>query len=329
MRIGMNPQKAEKKVELVTNHRVVVVVFIPEMSGFYKNSFEVFKLCINSLTTSTNKKIAITVVNNGSCNEVVNFLDMCLKNGDVDTVIHHSKNIGKIDAMIGAARGAREQLITLTDSDILFKSGWQYNVENIFKTFKNVGIVSPIPVRQSKFYATSTTLLKILFKNIKLSKKAIPENFDDHNKYMQSINWDLETDKNALWSVLEYNNCKAILGAGHQVLTLNRDILFKTVPTNPSLTLVGNSSEYNYVDIPVDKSSGLRLSTYNNYAYHMGNTPEEWMYEVVSDNKLQDFNDQPELNFKNSDDLFNSQLAFKWYRFKSRIIKKLFKIFYK
>jgi hypothetical protein len=36
----------------------------------------------------------------------------------------------RIDAQIGAARGVREKLITLTDSDILFVKGWQEKVED-------------------------------------------------------------------------------------------------------------------------------------------------------------------------------------------------------
>ena len=43
MRVGWNPQKLEKHVVLETFHRVILVVFIPNEEGFYKDSFNVFK----------------------------------------------------------------------------------------------------------------------------------------------------------------------------------------------------------------------------------------------------------------------------------------------
>jgi hypothetical protein len=326
MRIGINPQKLEKKIELTTYHRIIVVVFIPELKGFYEKSFEVFKLCINSLISSVHNKTAITIVNNGSCSEVSSFLNEYLRLNKIDTLIHHSINIGKIDAMIGAARGVREKLITLSDSDILFKGEWQKNVEDVFTKFNNVGSVSPIPVRQTEYYGTSSTLKQILLKKIKFNRVAIPENFDDYNKYLQSINWNLEVDPLVKWPVISNNGFKAVLGSGHQVLTIDRDILFTTVPTFASLTLVGGSSEYDYVDIPIDRANKLRLSTYNNYAYHMGNTPEKWMEDIVFENK----------NSRSTSDLFlsdiektryffNKTISYKFYRFKSRLIKKMFK----
>ena len=326
MRIGINPQKLEKKIELTTYHRIIVVVFIPELKGFYEKSFEVFKLCINSLISSVHNKTAITIVNNGSCSEVSSFLNEYLRLNKIDTLIHHSINIGKIDAMIGAARGVREKLITLSDSDILFKGEWQKNVEDVFTKFNNVGSVSPIPVRQTEYYGTSSTLKQILLKKIKFNRVAIPENFDDYNKYLQSINWNLEVDPLVKWPVISNNGFKAVLGSGHQVLTIDRDILFTTVPTFASLTLVGGSSEYDYVDIPIDRANKLRLSTYNNYAYHMGNTPEKWMEDIVFENKnSRSTSDLFLSDIKKTRYFFNKTISYKFYRFKSRLIKKMFK----
>jgi hypothetical protein len=142
MRVGMNPQKQDKKVKLDTSHCVISVVYIPEMTGYYANVLEVFKLSLESIIATKNKQCTITVVNNASCREVVDYLETMFASGKIDCVIHHKTNIGKMDALIGAARGTREPLITLTDVDILFKKGWQENVEAIHQKLKNVGSVS-------------------------------------------------------------------------------------------------------------------------------------------------------------------------------------------
>lgn len=329
MRVGSNPQKQERKITLTTHHRVVIVVYIPNDEGFYKDSFEVFKMCLNSLVSTINSNAALTIVNNGSHKKVADLLNGYLEEKKIDTLISHNTNIGKIDALIGAARGAREKYITLTDSDILFVKGWQEKVEEVFYKFPNVGSVSPIPVRTGLYAGTSSVLKQILYGKIKFKLIPIPENFINYNRFLESINWDLEKQEDNNWPVVEKNGIKAIIGSAHQVLTIDRDILFKTTPSNPSLTLVGNLSEHNYVDVPIDKAGKLRLSTYNNYAFHMGNKLESWMIDIQDNNKMEIFNNAKEVKIvSSSTDLFNSKMKNKWYGLKKMVLKKMFALFY-
>jgi hypothetical protein len=327
MRIGMNPQKVERKITLTTHHRIVVVVYIPNEEGFYKNSFGVFKACIDSLISSVNDAAALTIVNNGCHEKVSCLLNSYLLEKKIDTLITHTSNIGKIDALIGAARGAREKYITISDADILFVKGWQENVEDIFLTFPNVGSVSPIPVRNAMFYATSEVMRQILLRRIKFSLSPIPENSASYNRYLESINWPGNTTPETKWPVVESKGLKAVIGSGHQVLTIDRDLLFSTVPTNPSLVLVGSNSEFLYVDTPIDKAGKLRLSTYNNFAFHMGNTLEPWMEDVLASNAKM-LSQKAKKVAVSQNDLFNSTVDKKRYQLKKRIVKSLFGFFY-
>ena len=202
MRIGMNPQKREKKIELQFKHRLIILVYVPEKEGYYKNIFEVFKLCLESAIATINDKCAITVVNNGSCKEVVDYINIKYQNKEIDALIHHNLNIGKMDAIIGAARGSREPIITLSDVDVLFKFGWQQEVEKNFKAFKNLGSISPMSVKSTFRESNVSTLEKIIFKKLKFSLEPIPENTEDYNLYLKSLNWDMICDKNSLWPVV-------------------------------------------------------------------------------------------------------------------------------
>ena len=329
MRQGWNPEKGAKKLDLATHHRVIVVVFIPNDKGFYQKSFEVFKTCLDSLATTINSDSVITVVNNGSFDKVTDFLAAYLKTGKIDTVIHHKNNIGKIDALIGAARGVREQLITFSDADILFLKGWQENVEEVFCNFKNTGSVSPIPSRLGLFAWTSSVLANVLTHKIKFKYEQIPENFEPFNRYLESINWGLENNPNNLWPVVLSKKSKAIVGSGHQVLTVLREIVLNYAPKKPSLTLVGGDSELKYVDKPIDVARKMRLSTYNNYAYHMGNEIEPWMNEAY----LKSFETFKKIQIdKNTIALISpkQQTFFKYkiYAIRKLIVKKLFKILF-
>lgn len=332
MRTGLNPQKSHSKIKLDSNHRVIIVVFIPKPEGYYEKVLDVFKLCLNSLITANSNSYKITVVNNGSCKELEELLKS-YSSREIDCIIHHSTNIGKIDALIGAARGSREDYITLTDTDILFLDKWDKEVLEIFKTFKNVGSVSPIPFRHGLFYGTSSVLGRILFHGLKFRFTGIRENFEDHNRYLSSINWNQEKDLNNKWPVIEKSKVRAIIGSGHQVLTLKREILFDTVPVEPSLTLVGGDSEYRYVDEPIDKSGRMRLSTFRNKAFHMGNEVEPWMLKKLAESKegggletKENFYNEPG---ENSHRKYSSKLKQKVYGFRKAIFKKLFRLFYR
>jgi hypothetical protein len=328
MRVGMNPQKEERKLTMASHDRIVVVVYIPNEEGFYTKSLSVFKACLDSIIATVNLYGAITVVNNGSFYKVSNLLELYLKEQKIDTLISHSTNIGKIDAQIGAARGAREKYITLTDADILFVSGWQEQVEQVFAAFDNVGSVSPIPIRTGLYAGTSSVLKQILLRKVKFKFCSIPENILNYNRFLESINWNLENDENKKWPVLENKGVKAIIGSAHQVLTINRDILFLTAPSSPSLTLVGGNSEHNYVDVPIDKAGKLRLATFNNYAFHIGNTLEDWMISIGKNNYSSEIIKQEELGGSISNDLLNSKLGNKLYNLRKMIVKKVFSCIY-
>ena len=126
------------------------------------------------------------------------------------------------------------------------------------------------------------------------------------------------------WPVIEQEGLKAIVGSSHQVLTINRDILFTTTPSHPSLMLLGGESEHNYVDMPIDKSGKLRLSTYNNYAFHIGNVIESWMLDVHHNN----LSTPPVLHLEQTveilPNLFHTEPNDKLYKFYKKILKKIF-----
>ena len=320
----MNPQKQSKKIHLKCQHRLIIVVFIPSLEGYYKDVLEVFKLCLDSAITTTNSDCAITVVNNASCKEVSQYLDSKLEEKSIDTIIHHIENIGKIDALIGAARASREPIITISDVDILFKQGWQEETEKIFFGIKNVASVGPIPCRNMQNYETSSTLNEVLIGKVKFNYESIPENHIAHNKFLESFHWKLETDENVKWPVIKSNGIKAIIGSGHQILSMRRELFFTTVPQEPSLTLVGNNSEFLYCDQPINYSGGMRLSTYNNYAYHMGNTVEEWMRDVQNENIKTLESNTKELVISKLPEFNPKMPNVAWYKLKKRIVHRLF-----
>lgn len=323
MRDGLNPQKRNARVKSTYNHRVVMVVYIPQLEGYYAEMFEIFKLSIESLIKTLPKTSAITVVDNSSCKRVKEYQIELHKDGKIESLILLADNIGKIDAQIGAARMSREPLITLTDCDILFDANWVQDTFEIFNAIPETGSVAPYPSRRSLTYGTFSVQKAILKRKYKLEFEIITENFEHYNKFLESINWKKETNRNGLWPILKAKNLKPIVGSDHQVLTLRRDILFSTVPFEPSYTKVGNHSEENYVDLPIDFSRCFRLALNKYRAFHMGNTPEEWMYDKL--NALSDCSDSLTLKLAQKIQYpVKKEIVFK---IKKKIIKNLFKYY--
>lgn len=323
MREGINPQKSQPKLEVRTNHRVIFVVYLSDQYSFYENSLDVFKLALDSAITTINNNAAITVVNNGSMNKVGELLDSYYKSGKIDTLISHRQNIGKIDALLGAARSSREKYITLSDADVLFKAGWQQEVEKVFHSFPDTGSVSLISYRHNFWHATSTVMRQILSGKLKLKKEAIPENFEDYKRFTQSINKPFDDTIDAPWPIVESQGNKAIVGGTHQVITVDRDVFFQTIPTQPSYILIGKNSVVDFIDEPIDRAKKLRLSTFHNYAYHMGNGLEDWMLEIQRNNES---SPKPETRIIEpiTNDLFSTPNQLRLYRIQKRYVRRWF-----
>ena len=65
-RVGQNPFKwitLDQKPQKIT---IVTVVYIPELSGYWKNALAVLERCIDSLYENTSQLFDLMVLDNGS-----------------------------------------------------------------------------------------------------------------------------------------------------------------------------------------------------------------------------------------------------------------------
>lgn len=280
MRIGFNPAKENKEITLENYHRVIVPVYIPNFEGYFANLFEVFKLCIDSLLVTSHNKTRITIYNNNCHPDVKAYIDQKYhENVLIDQVFHSKENLGKINAILAAAKGNLEPLITITDADVLFKNGWQQAVEETFIAFPQAGMVAPVP--SSKVYKmfTSNNWFYGFFKG-KLAFENVIDPQDMHR-------FDVSLGKEELmykaihldkYLVLSNKKGKAVMGCGHFVATLKREV-FDKGPNEPAFIKIVGGVENKFIDQPNEDLGCLRLATKGNYAYHMGNQIEDWMQE--------------------------------------------------
>ncbi len=106
MRSGVHPAKEAGALPSFGTHRVVVPVHIPSLDGYFAEAREVLARCLESLRLTAAGRVAVTLVSDGSCAEVVDDLRACQDAGWVDQVVLQHPNRGKVDSVLGVARAS-------------------------------------------------------------------------------------------------------------------------------------------------------------------------------------------------------------------------------
>ncbi|MGV8947232.1 MAG: glycosyltransferase family A protein [Lutibacter sp.] len=297
MRIGFNPNK-DKLIESTDFfHQVVVPVFIPNEEGYFKDSFQILQVCLNSLFKTSHSKTYFTVVNNGSCAKVVAYLNQLYEENKIHEIIH-TGNIGKLNAILKGITGQQFSLITITDADVLFLNNWQEATYEVFKAFPKVGAVSTTPSSKVLKQHTQNIVASNLFSSKLRFTKVIDPNA--LKMFANSIGNDLFYNEVHLNKQLTISSkmARAVVGAGHFVATY-RGCIFDELQARYTLHALGGSSESSFLDKPVADLGYWRLSTEVNYTAHLGNVIESWMqssFETINE-KNEPVNDLKFLNY--------------------------------
>lgn len=281
MRIGINPAKENNELKPDNYHRVVIPVYIPSLEeDYFKDSLHIFKICLESLLLTAHKKTRITIYNNNCCNEVKKYIDEKYQEVEaIDQVIHSKYNVGKINAILASVKGNIEPLITITDADVFFKNGWQEACERVFIGFPEAGMVSPVP--NPRLFNTSNSNNwyygvfkgKLRFEKVYDSQAIIK--FYNSIGIKKSELKPIHLDQNLVLYNKDRSE-KAIMGCGHFVATLRREV-FDKGSSDPAFLKIVGGVEGKFIDIPNEDLGYLRLATVGNFAYHLGNKVEFWM----------------------------------------------------
>lgn len=283
MRIGLNPQKDKKTESGDFFHQVIIPVYIPNSEGYFKDSFTIFRICLESLFLTAHKKTFISIINNGSSNEVVQYLNQLHSEKKIHELIH-TVNIGKLNAIIKGTSGQSFSFVTIADADVFFLNDWQQSSYSIFQAYPEAGAVSPVPSSKVLKHHTSNVLRKYLFsKSMKFTDVLNPNAMKHFAESIGNPNFynKFQLEK---YLCIERNGIKAVIGAGHFVATYNSEV-FKNIKSSYSNYKMGSEIR-NFLDKPVMDKGFWRLSTTDNYAYHMGNIFEDWM--LVEKSKLKE-----------------------------------------
>ncbi|NJB81737.1 glycosyltransferase family A protein [Wenyingzhuangia aestuarii] len=326
MRKGENISKDVLIETSESSHRVIIPLYIPNEEEYYKEAYKIFEICLFSILKTSTSILKVSVISNGSCNSVNQKLLKLQVEDYIDELIIEKESIGKINSILKVLRTAEERLITITDADVLFCNGWEDAVVNVFEAFPKAGAVCPVPVFRKHLSLTSNIWLRYMFSK-RLYFRPV-KNSKALTRFANSIGWPWldEKWKDVIGTIQAKNGTIAVLGCSHFVATYKKEV-FEKLPRKNSIYKLGGDSEFKYTDQPVLKKGGYRLSTYDNYAYHIGNKLDNFILEEykklkMNSNKInEDYSTLTKLK-NNSVEYFISEFIIQKI-FYFRIIKKM------
>lgn len=277
MREGFNPIKVKNEKNLLKNHRIIVVLYIPDSSEkYFEDLHIVLDKCLYSLINTINfETTSITLINNGSGFKAEKVIDKYIEY--IDKYVVYNENKGKVYAVLNEVRGVYEKFVTITDADILFYSGWERAVFNCFQSIPNAGVVSPMPLPYLTFHFNRSIFgLNTLIGRIKYSKFVEDKDIDLYTSGTNLPNLIQRKNHKYNWKERQYHYKGYVLGSYHVVSTYRIE-QFRNIYDFPE-KVFENSYESFFIDNLSENLGLYRLSTKETYAYHMGNKLDDVTY---------------------------------------------------
>lgn len=147
MRKGQNPAKFVNAVAQPERITAAVLSYIPFLSGYYAESLDVLRVCLESMRRDAGLPFDLMVFDNGSCAEVREYLEGERADGRIQYLVLSEKNMGKGGAWNVIIGGAPGEILAYCDSDVLFSPNWLKRSVEILSTYPDVGMVTARPFR--------------------------------------------------------------------------------------------------------------------------------------------------------------------------------------
>ena len=271
-RIGQNPAKFVKDVAKPARVTVAVLNYIPFLSGFYAEMDGVLKACLNSIyQTKLDEDFDVLVFDNGSCDEIKQFLLKEQAEGRIQYLFLSEKNLGKGGAWNIIFDGAPGEIIAYTDNDCLFTPDWLAKSLRILETYPNVGMVTARPFRTNTDLYTATlewadSHAEVTHEQGDLIPFEVFREFDlslGQSEEEIAAHYAETTDHR-----LTYNGVQAMVGASHWQFTAFKSRLSEFLPFRMDRPM----GQVRQLDTRINEKGYLRLMTETPCAMNMSNT---------------------------------------------------------
>lgn len=272
-RIGMNPSRTKYSSYRPQRVTVAVLVHIPHFSGYFEHRLPVLQACLTSLVGNTSVPFDLMVLDNGSCQEVADFLQLQQREGTIQFLLRSRTNLGKVGAFQIIFRAAPGELVAYCDDDFLFYPGWLESQLALVDRFPKVGMVSgySVPTLFDLARISSTLEFAIHEPKAVLNKgKFIPDQWI--RDWAESTGRDgdeaVREGDSIPEYVIEYEELSAFATANHDQFLAPKEVIQSCLPGEWGGELMGRMIE---LDKAVNQAGYLRLTTRDRTTQHIGN----------------------------------------------------------
>jgi glycosyltransferase involved in cell wall biosynthesis len=276
MRVGQNPAKSIDNVPQPHTITVALAVYIPFLKGYYAESLEVLKVCLNSIWENTSLPYDLLVFDNDSCSEVKEYLLDAHEKNLIQYLLLSDKNIGKGGAWNFIFQGAPGEIIAYTDSDVYFYPRWLNTSIEILDAFPNAGMVTSRPMRTPEKYFSSTLEWANEHPEVTVeSGQFLSWNIDREHTLSLGVSEEQARkwyDSGLDWK-LTRDGVSSHLGAAHFQFITKKSLIQQFLP----LELDRPMGQVRLFDKLINEAGYLRLTTCEPLVKHLGNKVESYL----------------------------------------------------
>jgi hypothetical protein len=289
-RIGINPSRGQKLDFTPARVTVAILVYAPHEAGYFQNRLDVTRMTIESILANTQEPFDLLVFDNGSCPEMVAYLQSLYENGKIDYLIQSKRNIGKLNALKMIFNTAPGEIVAYTDDDVFFLPGWLGEHLKIIDTFPKVGAVTGFYIRQRVAMSSDSTLAFVNQPTIETERGLLmPRKWEEEYLVNSGRTWErYESEVAGIEDIIvTYQGLQAWVSAHHFQMVCPKaviqEILTEMLPEGWSGDVMGRMVE---MDDRMDAKGYLRFCTREQTVRLMGNAISEEVAALAKESGL-------------------------------------------
>lgn len=274
-RIGVNPSRGKTLDFLPARTTVAVLVYAPHQAGYFQHRLDVTRMTIESILANTHEPFDLLVFDNGSCPEMVDYLQTLYSRGAIDYLLLSKRNIGKLNALRMIVNAAPGEVVAYTDDDVFHLPGWLGEHLKIIDTYPNVGAVTGFYIRQRVAMSSASTIAWAERSGL-VSQRGLlmPRKWEEEYIVNSGRTWErYESEVAGIEDIIvTYNGLEAWVSAHHFQMVCPKavlqEVLAEMLPEGWSDRVMGRMLE---MDDRMDAKGYLRLCTREQTMRLMGN----------------------------------------------------------
>jgi glycosyltransferase involved in cell wall biosynthesis len=269
---------------------VAVLVYAPHQAGYFQNRLDVTRMTIESILANTHEPFDLLVFDNGSCPEMVDYLQSLYARGAIDYLLLSKENIGKLNALKIIFNIAPGEIVAYTDDDVFHLPGWLGDHLKIIDTYPRVGAVTGFYIRQRVAMSSDSTVAFaqdadiVTQRGLLMPRKWEQEYIENSGRTWETYAAEVDGIEDI---IVAYDGLEAWVSAHHFQMVCPKgvvqEILAEMLPGGWTDRIMGRMVE---MDDRMDAKGYLRLCTRQQTVRLMGNAISEEVAALAAQSGL-------------------------------------------